>query len=90
LSRKNKPSLQGFNDLLVQKAPNSTARYEILIELKYIKKGDTTKAKIEKEFADGVHQVELYMGDERLAKLENLRKFVVVFSGFDVVRLLEM
>ena len=28
------PALQGFNDLFIQKAPNSTARYEVLIELK--------------------------------------------------------
>jgi len=84
------PSLQGFNDLLIQKAPNSTARYEILIELKYLKKGDTTEAKIEKKLADGVRQIEQYMGDARLAKLESLKKFVVVFSGFEPVRLLEL
>ena len=32
------PALQGHCDLFVQKAPNSTARYEVLIEFKYIKK----------------------------------------------------
>jgi len=84
------PVLQGFGDLFIQKAPNSTARYEILIELKYLKKGDTTEEKIEKELADGIAQVEKYMGDERLAKRENLKKFVVVFSGFEAVRLQEV
>ena len=83
------PALQGFNDLFIQKASNSTARYEVLIELKYIKKGDTTEAKIEEEVAEGISQIEKYMKDERLAKRDNLREFVVVFSGFEPVRLLE-
>ena len=84
------PSLQGFNDLFIQKASNSTARYEIIIELKYLKKKDTTEIKIEKELADGIGQIEKYMKDERLAKRESLKKFVVVFSGFEPVRLLEL
>ena len=84
------PALQGFNDLLIQKAPNSTARHEVLIELKYIKKGDTTVEKIEEEFADGIRQIERYMKDERLSKRESLKKFIVVFSGFEPVRLQEL
>jgi len=80
----------GFGDLVILKAPNSTARYEVLIELKYIKKSETTEAKIEKEFAEGVRQIEMYMQDERLAKRENLKKFVVVFSGFEVAKLVEV
>ena len=84
------PALQGFNDLFIQKAPNSTARYEVLMELKYIKKGDTTDAKIEQAVADGIGQIEKYMKDERLAKRDDLKKFVVVFSGFEPVRLLEL
>jgi len=84
------PALQGFGDLFIQKAPNSTARHEILIELKYIKKGDTTKARIEEALAEGMLQIEKYMGDERLASRESLKKFVVVFSGFDAVKLQEL
>jgi len=81
---------QGFGDLVILKAPNSTARHEVLMELKYIKKGDTTEAKIEKELADGINQIGLYMKDKRLANRGEIKKFVVVFSGFDVVRLLEI
>ena len=84
------PALQGFNDLFIQKVPNSTARFEILIELKYIKKGDTTEAKIEEELADGIRQIKRYMEDERIAKRESLKKFIVVFSGFEPVRLQEL
>jgi len=84
------PALQGFNDLLIQKAPNSTAKYEVLIELKYIKKAATTKEQIEKALLEGIHQIESYMKDERLAKRANLKQFVVVFSGFEAVRLQEV
>ena len=84
------PALQGYNDLFIQKAPNSTSRYEVLIELKYIKKGDTTDAKIEKELGSGIDQIEKYMKDVRLATRVDLKKFVVVFSGFEPVRLLEL
>ena len=84
------PALQGFNDLLIQKAPNSTARYEVLIELKYLKKGETTQEQIEKVLLEGIHQIEKYMKDERLAKRENLKKFVVVFSGFEATRVQEL
>ena len=80
----------GFGDLLILKAPNSTARYEVLIELKYIKKSETTDEKIEKELAKGVVQIGKYMKDERLSNRESLRKFVVVFSGFEIVKLQEV
>ena len=84
------PSRQGYCDLFIKKASNSAARYEVLIELKYIKKGETTKGKIEAEFSDGIHQAEAYMQDTRLAANKDLRVFVVVFSGFDVVKLEEV
>lgn len=58
--------------------------------MKYLKKSDTTEKKIEEEFINGAHQIELYLKDMRLAKRENLRKYVVVFSGFDVVKLQEV
>ena len=84
------PALQGFNDIFIQKAPHSTSRYEVLIELKYIKKGDTTDKKIEEELADGIRQIGIYIKDTRLAQRESLKKFVVVFSGFEPVRVLEL
>ena len=84
------PSLQGYGDLIIFKAPNSYAKYELLIELKYIKKGDTTDTKIEEVVADGIRQIKKYMGDERLAKRIGIKKFVIVFSGFEPVRLLEL
>ena len=62
----------------------------MLIELKYIKKCDTTDKKIEEELADGIRQIGIYIKDTRLAQRESLKKFVVVFSGFEPVRVLEL
>ena len=84
------PSLQGYGDLVIFKAPNSYAKYELIIEFKYIKKSETTDAKIEEEVSEGISQIEKYMGDERLAKRFGIKKFVIVFSGFEPVRLLEL
>ena len=84
------PALQGYSDVFIQKAPNSTAKFEVLIELKYIKKSETTEAKVETKFDEGAGQIKKYMQDERLSKRESLRKYVVVYSGFDVVRMEEL
>ena len=43
-----------------------------------------------KSFADGINKVKRYMEDERIAKRRNLKKFVIVFSGFEAVRLHEL
>jgi len=84
------PVGRGFADLFIQKAPSSYAKYEALIELKYIKKSDTTKARIESELLKGVNQVEGYLQDERIGGKPDLKKFVIVFSGFEAVRLMEL
>jgi len=81
---------QGYGNLVILKAPNSSAKYEVLLELKYIKKSNTNDIKIEKELAQGISQIEEYMKDERLAKREDLKRFVIVFSGFEVIRLQEV
>ena len=83
-------ALNGFIDLLIQKSPNSTARYELLIELKYIKKSETTDARIEFELADGRRQINRYIEDDRLSNTPWLKKFIIVFSGFEAVRIEEV
>jgi len=84
------PARQGYGDLVVLKTPASYAQYELLLELKYVKQSETTEAKIEEEFEKGVKQITEYMKDKRLANRPDLKKFVVVFSGFEVVRLEEV
>jgi len=84
------PARQGYGDLVALRTPASYAKYELLLELKYIKTRETNVAKIEKEFEKGVGQIADYMKDKRLAMLPHLKKFVVVFSGFEVVKLEEV
>jgi len=84
------PARNGFIDLLIKKSPGSNAKYGSIIEFKYIKKSDTTDAKIESELVEGIAQIEEYSKDERISKIPNLKKYVIVFSGYEVVKLQEL
>jgi len=84
------PAKQGFADLILLKAPNSFSEYEYLIELKYLKKREATPSKIKDKCAEAVSQIENYLLDERLKNRPNLKKFVVVFAGFEVACLKEL
>ena len=87
------PAKLGYTDLTILKAPMSYAEYEFLIELKHVKKGKkdgTTESRVESKFTDGVRQIEEYMQDKRMQGRPNLKKFVVVFAGFEVAKLEEI
>ena len=83
-------ALQGFTDLILLKTPMSYAQYEYVIELKHLKKSEATASKIEKEFNNGINQIHAYMKDKRLQERPDLKQFVVIFVGFEVVRLEEV
>ncbi|MCL1991245.1 MAG: ATP-binding protein [Defluviitaleaceae bacterium] len=80
------PARQGFSDLILLKTPMSYAQYEYMIELKHLKKDETTESKIEHALNEGIAQIHDYMQDKRLQGRPDLKRFVVVFSGFKVVR----
>jgi len=84
------PAGNGFIDILLEKSPVSFAKYEILIELKYIKRKETTPNAIEKKFQDGVRAIKDYLQDDRINQLPNLSKFVIVFSGYEAVKVEEI
>ena len=87
------PARQGYTDLTILKSPSSYATYEILIELKHVKKGkkdETTAKRVEEAFEKGRGQIAEYMTDKRLANRPCLKKFVVVFAGFEVVKMEEI
>jgi len=84
------PAGQGFIDLFIGKTPASYATYEYAIELKYIKTNETTPARIEKEFLVARKQMDKYLMDERLSGRPNLKKLIIVFSGFEVARMEEI
>ena len=62
----------------------------MLLELKHLKKSEATAARIQAKFDDGLSQVAKYMKDKRLANRPDLKKFVVVFAGVEVAKLVEL
>ena len=77
------PAGQGFMDMYLQKTANSLAEYEAVVELKYMKEKDVKKANIKKLRKDAKEQVERYLQDKRMANKEKLKKYVVIFKGFE-------
>ncbi len=78
------PAGLGFADILVQKATSSTATYEAVIELKYIPKQKSKKISSKKKLiSEAKKQLAGYMEDKRLCEKENLKKYVIVFNGFN-------
>ena len=71
----------GYIDLMLFRN-SKISKYDIMIELKYIKKSDYRKNKklllIRKEEAK--NQINHYVKDERIPK-ENLKKYIVIFIG---------
>ena len=71
----------GYIDLMLFRN-SKISKYDIMIELKYIKKSDYRKNKklllIKKEEAK--NQINHYVKDERIPK-ENLKKYIVIFIG---------
>ena len=77
------PALQGFADILIEKSKVSRAKYEAVIELKYLNKQNAKNADYEKLEKEGKEQLRKYMEDKRLNEKENMKKYVIIFEGFD-------
>lgn len=77
------PAGQGFLDVYMKKTANSLAKYEVVLELKYIKQKDIKKVNDKKIIKLAKEQMEKYMQDKRMLQKENLKKFVVIFKGFE-------
>ena len=77
------PALQGFADIFIEKSASSNAKYEAVIELKYLSKEKAKVIDVEKLKENGIEQMKRYIKDKRLEKRENLKKFVIVFQGFE-------
>ena len=84
------PTGQGFIDLFIQKTPASYATYECAIELKHVKIGEATHVRIEKEFLAAKGQMDRYLDDKRISERPNLKKWIIIFSGFDVIKMEEI
>ncbi len=77
------PTGQGFADMYIQKASGSLAKYEAIVELKYIKEKDSKNTNFEKLKEDAKIQLQKYLKDKRMEQKENLKKFVIIFKGFN-------
>ena len=77
------PAKQGFADVLVGRSSSSTAKHEAIIELKYMSKEKGKNASKEKLIEEAREQLKYYMKDKRLEQRENLKKYVIVFTGFE-------
>ena len=84
------PSGKGYADLFIQKANPSKAKYEVFIEFKYLSKNDTNDKNIAEKLQEGITQIEKYLQDKRLINRAGLRKYVIVFSGHEAVKMHEM
>ena len=84
------PAMQGFADIFVEKSQTSRATYEAVIELKYLNKEKAKSANYELLKEEGKSQMEKYIQDKRLNERENLKKFVIVFEGFDKYSVFEV
>ena len=73
---------QGFTDLYLQKNMDKKI-YEAVVELKYVKKSEVSKVNKEKLIENAKSQLSKYMEDRRLGNKPMLKKYVIVFLGFE-------
>ena len=74
-----------YIDVAVFKVPSMGAKYQAIIEVKYIKKEDargrkTREEAIAKKRDEAMEQIEAYCEDKRLPK-DKMKKFIVVYVG---------
>ena len=74
----------GYADLMMFKN-NSVSKYDIMMELKYIKVDEYKKNKklLNQKKEEAIKQLELYSKDERL-DISTLKKYVVIFVGHNL------
>ena len=84
------PSKQGFADIFIEKSSRSNSTYEAVIELKYLKKEKAKIADFDQLQQEAIDQMNRYLEDKRLSDRENLKKYVIIFEGFDTYHVTEV
>jgi hypothetical protein len=74
-------SKKGYPDIFLEKMPNRPVKYDIVLELKYVKK--SAKNTLEKVIEQAESQLDEYMRSERFSRPDVLG-FYVVFLGGEV------
>ena len=85
IAEKWKTQNNNYIDVAVFKVPSMGAKYQAIIEVKYIKKEDAKGRKareeaITKKRDEAMEQIKAYCEDKRLPR-ENMKKFIVVYVG---------
>ena len=71
----------GFTDLMLKPSSENSDIPGWIIELKYVKKSETTEQIIEAKIAEAEEQLNRYSGAENIKCIPNLRRVAAVFSG---------
>ena len=79
---------KGYADVYIF-GRNKPLKYNIMIELKYIKKSEYSKEKLERKREEAINQIREYSLDERITQ-DNLKKYVVIFKGNELSLLEEV
>ena len=75
------PSNDNYIDLMIFRKNNS--KYNVMLELKYIKKKEYNIILLNKKKKEAINQLNKYIEDDRINK-DNLRKYAVIFVGSDI------
>ena len=75
----------GYIDVVAFKVPNMEAKYQAIIEVKYIKKEEAKTRKTKEQMLvkkrdEAIKQIEAYSEDKRLPQ-DNMKKFIVIYVG---------
>ncbi len=81
------PCNNGYVDILITRN-SEEAKYDIMIELKYIKKSEYSEKILNSKIEEGKRQIEEYSKDKSLKS--PLKKYVVVFSGYECKKIVEV
>ncbi len=71
----------GFTDLMLKPSSENSDIPGWIIELKYVKKSETTEQTIAAKIAEAEEQLNRYSGAENIKCIPNLRRVAAVFSG---------
>jgi len=75
----------GYSDLYI-KSNSNLCKYDVLIELKYIKKEDYSKKKLKEKYDGALKQINRYINDKRL-DTSKLKKYIVIYVKDEIKEL---
>jgi len=78
----------GYSDLYI-KSNSNLCKYDVLIELKYIKKEDYSKKKLKEKYDEALKQINRYISDKRL-DTSKLKKYIVIYVKDEIKELKEV